>query len=76
MSVESKVKEIVIKKLSVEPDEVTPEASFIDNLGADSLDLVDMIMDMEEEFDVEIVDKEAEKLLTVQDAVNFIKALL
>ncbi len=72
MSVEWKVKKIVAEKLSVELDEVIPEASFTDDLGADSLDLVELIMSMEEAFDVEIADEEAEKLLTVQDAIDYI----
>lgn len=76
MSVEDKVKKLIAEKLSVELEEVIPEASFVDDLGADSLDLVELIMSMEEKFDIEIEDEEAEKLLTVQDAVNFIKALL
>jgi len=70
---EEKVKKIVTEKLSVELDEVIPEASFVDDLGADSLDLVELIMAMEEEFDIEIPDEEAEKLQTVQDAINYIK---
>ena len=73
MSVEEKVKNIIVDKLSVEPDEVVPEASFVDDLGADSLDLVELIMAMEEAFDMEISDDQAEKLQTVQDAVNYIK---
>lgn len=73
MSVEEKVKKIIAEKLSVEVDEVVPEASFVDDLGADSLDLVELIMAMEESFDVEISDDEAEKLQTVQDAINYIK---
>jgi acyl carrier protein len=71
---EEKVKKIVAEKLSVEPDEVVPEASFVDDLGADSLDLVELIMAMEETFDIEIPDEEAEKIQTVQDAMNYIKA--
>ena len=74
MSVEEQVKKIVAEKLSVEPDEVVPEASFVDDLGADSLDLVELIMAMEEAFDIEISDEEAEKLQTVQDSINYIKA--
>ena len=74
MSMEEQVKKIVAEKLSVEPDEVVPEASFVDDLGADSLDLVELIMAMEEAFDIEISDEEAEKLQTVQDSVNYIKA--
>ena len=74
MSMEEQVKKIVAEKLSVELDEVVPEASFVDDLGADSLDLVELIMAMEEAFDIEISDEEAEKLQTVQDSVNYIKA--
>ncbi|MBW2108120.1 MAG: acyl carrier protein [Deltaproteobacteria bacterium] len=70
---EEKVKKIVAEKLSVEPEEVVPEASFVDDLGADSLDLVELIMAMEEAFDIEIPDEEAEKIQTVQDALNYIK---
>ena len=73
MSVEEKVKNIIVDKLSVEADEVVAEASFVDDLGADSLDLVELIMAMEEAFDMEISDDQAEKLQTVQDAVNYIK---
>jgi len=74
MSIEDKVKKIIAEKLSVDLEEVVPEASFVDDLGADSLDLVELIMSMEEEFDIEIPDEEAEKLLTVKDAFNFINA--
>ena len=73
MSVEEKVKKIIAEKLSVEMEEVVPGASFVDDLGADSLDLVELIMAMEESFDIEISDDEAEKLQTVQDAINYIK---
>jgi len=73
VSIEEKTRKIVAEKLSVEPDEVVPEASFVDDLGADSLDLVELIMAMEETFDIEISDEEAEKLQTVQDAINYIK---
>lgn len=69
-----KVKEIVVEQLGVEEGEVTMEASFIDDLGADSLDIVELIMALEEEFDLEIPDKEAEKITTVGDAVEYIKA--
>jgi acyl carrier protein len=72
--VEEKVRKIIAEKLSVEPEEVVPEASFVDDLGADSLDLVELIMAMEEAFDIEVPDDEAEKLQTVQDAVNYVKA--
>jgi acyl carrier protein len=74
MSVEDKVKQIIAEKLSVNLEEVVPEASFIDDLGADSLDLVELIMSMEEEFDIEISDEDAEKLTSVQEAINFINA--
>ncbi len=69
-----KVKEIVVEQLGVEENEVVLEASFIDDLGADSLDIVELIMALEEEFDLEIPDKEAEKIATVGDAVEYIKA--
>jgi len=72
MSIEEKVKKIIVEKLSVDLEEVVPGASFVDDLGADSLDLVELIMSMEEEFDIDISDEEAEKLVTVQDAFNFI----
>ena len=74
MSVEDKVKKIIAEKLSVDSEEVVPEASFVDDLGADSLDLVELIMAMEEEFDIDISDEEAEKLLTVKDAIDYINA--
>ena len=70
--VEEKVKQIIIDQLGVEEDEVTPSASFVDDLGADSLDRVELIMAFEEAFDIEIPDEEAEKIKTVQDAVNYI----
>ena len=73
MPMEEKVKKIVAEKLSVEPEEVIPKAAFVDDLGADSLDLVELIMAMEEEFDIEIPDEEAEKIQTVQDAIDYIK---
>lgn len=72
MSIEDKVKKIIAEKLSVDLEEVVPEASFVDDLGADSLDLVELIMSMEEEFDIDIPDEEAEKLVTVKDAMDFI----
>ena len=74
MSVEDKVIKIIAEKLSVDVEEVVPEASFVDDLGADSLDLVELIMSMEEEFEIDISDEEAEKLLTVQDALDYIKS--
>ncbi len=73
MSVEEKIGKIIAEKLSVELDEVVGQASFVDDLGADSLDLVELIMAMEEAFDTEISDEDAEKLQTVQDAINYIK---
>ncbi len=74
MAIEEKVTKIVAEKLSVEPEEVLLEASFVDDLGADSLDLVELIMAMEEAFDIEVPDEEAEKLQTVQDAVKYVEA--
>ena len=74
MSVEERVKKIIAEKLSVELEEVVPEASFVDDLGADSLDLVELIMSMEEEFDTDISDEDAEQITTVQDAINYINA--
>ena len=71
-SVERRVIEIIVEQLGVGEDEVVPEASFIDDLGADSLDLVELIMAMEEEFGLEISDEEAEKIQTVQDAIQYI----
>ena len=68
-----KVKEIIVEQLGVEGDDVTMEASFIDDLGADSLDIVELIMALEEEFDLEIPDEEAEKIATVGDVVDYIK---
>jgi len=72
MSIEDKVKKIIAEKLSVDLEEVVPAASFVDDLGADSLDLVELIMSMEEEFDIDIPDDKAEKLITVKDAFDFI----
>lgn len=69
-----KVKEIIVEQLGVDENEVKLESSFIDDLGADSLDIVELIMALEEEFDLEIPDKEAEKITTVGDAVEYIKA--
>lgn len=73
MAVEEKVKQIIVEQLGVNPEEVTPEASFIDDLGADSLDTVELVMAFEEEFNAEIPDEEAEKLRTVGDAVKYIE---
>lgn len=72
-SVEAKVKEIIINELGVEPEKVTPEASFVGDLGADSLDTVELVMAFEEEFGMEIPDEDAEQLQTVGDAVNYVK---
>lgn len=72
MSLEDKVLKIIAEKLSVDIKDVVPEASFVDDLGADSLDLVELIMSMEEEFDIEISDEDAEKLRTVKDAIDYI----
>ncbi len=69
-----KVKDIIVEQLGVDEGEISMEASFIDDLGADSLDIVELIMALEEEFDLEIPDKEAEKITTVGDAVDYIKA--
>ena len=74
MSVEDKVRKIIAEKLGVDLEEVVPEASFVDDLGADSLDLVELSMSMEEEFDTDIPDEDAEKIQTVQDAYNFVQA--
>ena len=72
MSVEDKVKEIIVDQLGVDEKQVTLEASFVDDLGADSLDTVELVMALEEEFDIEIPDEEAEKIATVQDATGYI----
>ncbi|GAB1400704.1 acyl carrier protein [Aminivibrio sp.] len=74
MSIEAKVKELVVEQLGVSADEVKPESSFVESLGADSLDLTELIMAMEEEFDIEIDDEDAQKIATVQDAINYIKS--
>jgi acyl carrier protein len=73
-SIEDRVKKIVVEQLGVKEDEVTPNASFVDDLGADSLDTVELVMALEEEFECEIPDEEAEKITTVQQAVDYIKA--
>ena len=69
-----KVREIIVEQLGVEPDQVKPESNFVDDLGADSLDTVELIMSFEEEFGVEIPDTEAEKIKTVQDVINYTEA--
>jgi acyl carrier protein len=68
-----RVVDIIVEELAVDADEVTPEASFIDDLGADSLDVVELVMAFEEEFDIEIPDEDAEKIQTVQQAVDYIE---
>ena len=73
MSVEDRVKSIIVEQLGVDAEEVTPEASFVEDLGADSLDTVELVMAFEEEFGIEIPDEDAEKLQTVGDAINYIQ---
>ncbi|MFH1679987.1 MAG: acyl carrier protein [Candidatus Eisenbacteria bacterium] len=73
MEHEERVREIIMEQLGVGADQVTPEARFIDDLGADSLDTVELVMALEEEFNIEIPDEEAEKIATVGDAVNYLK---
>jgi acyl carrier protein len=72
MAIEDKMIDIIEEQLSVDREKVVPGASFVDDLGADSLDLVELIMAMEEEFDVEIPDEDAEKIVTVQDAIDYV----
>jgi acyl carrier protein len=73
MALEDKVKEIIVEQLGVNPEQVTPEASFIEDLGADSLDQVELVMAFEEEFGAEIPDQDAEKLTTVGAVINYLK---
>ena len=75
MAVEDKMIDIIVEQLSVDREKVVPEASFVNDLGADSLDLVELIMAMEEDFDVEIPDEEAEKIATVQNAIDYVAKL-
>ena len=74
MSVAEKVKSIIVEQLGVDAEEVTPEASFTDDLGADSLDIVELVMAFEEEFGIEIPDEDAEKISNVRDAVDYIES--
>jgi acyl carrier protein len=73
-SIEGRVKEIICEQLGVSAEEVTPQASFIEDLGADSLDLVELVMALEEEYNVEISDEDAEKIRTVQDVLGYIES--
>ena len=74
MAVADKVKSIIVEQLGVDEEEVTPDASFVDDLGADSLDTVELVMALEEEFETEIPDDEAEKITTVQQAIDYVKS--
>ena len=73
-AVDDKVKQIIVEQLGVDEGEVTPNASFVDDLGADSLDTVELVMAFEEAFDIEIPDEEAEKIKTVKNAIDYINA--
>ncbi|HEY8493808.1 MAG TPA: acyl carrier protein [Myxococcota bacterium] len=73
MGLEERVAEIIAEQLGVSKEEVVPEASFIDDLGADSLDIVELVMAMEEEFDIEIPDDDAEKIQTIGDAIAYVR---
>ncbi|MBS3731306.1 MAG: acyl carrier protein [Desulfobacterales bacterium] len=73
MNIEDKIKKLIAEKLEVDPGDVVPKASLIDDLGADSLAIVEMIMTMEEEFDIEVPDDDAEQLRTVEDAIKYIQ---
>jgi len=75
-NISEKVKAIICEQLMVEPDDVTPESSFVEDLGADSLDTVELIMEFEDEFGVEIPDEEAEKISNVGEAIAFLETLL
>ncbi len=75
MAIDQEMIDIIVEQLSVEKEKVVPNASFVDDLGADSLDLVELIMAMEESFDIEIPDEEAEKISTVQDAIDYVSNL-
>ena len=73
MNVEERVKKIIAEQLGVEEEDITPESSFVEDLGADSLDTVELVMAFEEEFGIEIPDEDAEKILTVQNSIDYIK---
>ena len=73
MSVEAKVKEIIVEQLGIDASQVNEKASFVDDLGADSLDTVELVMALEEKFDIEIPDEDAEKITTVGDAIEYLK---
>ncbi len=73
-SVEERVKKIIAEQLSVESDKITPDARFVDDLGADSLDTVELVMALEEEFEIDIPDEEAEKIVTFRDVLGYIEA--
>ena len=73
MSIEERVKKIIVEKLGVKEEDVKSEASFVEDLGADSLDTVELVMALEEEFDIEIPDEEAEKITTVQSAIDYVQ---
>ncbi|MGH9584654.1 MAG: acyl carrier protein [Bryobacteraceae bacterium] len=74
MSVAEKVKQIIVEQLGVDESQVEPSASFVDDLGADSLDIVELVMAFEEAFDLDIPDEDAEKIKTVKDAIDYIEA--
>ena len=73
MSIEERVKKIIVEQFGVKEEDVKPEASFVEDLGADSLDTVELVMALEEEFDIEIPDEEAEKITTVQSAIDYVQ---
>lgn len=73
-NLEQKIRDIIVEQLGVAPEKVNPDASFVDDLGADSLDIVELVMAFEEAFDLDIPDEDAEKIATVKDAIDYIKA--
>ena len=73
MSIEERVKKIIVEQLGVKEEDVKPEASFVEDLGADSLDTVELVMALEEEFDIEIPNEEAEKITTIQSAIDYVQ---